>query len=117
MAFAHKNLMYYTDFEKPLGIVESEYCVDSGSLPTKECEMDLRGERVEQGYFVLGTEPKNSCYIHKAVEIDSEGYIIEGMVPFWKKRRVSLLNYEREMQNGVTVLDEDYLILNRKKDK
>ncbi len=115
MEYAHRDLKYYEDFDRPFEIVESEYCFDSGSLPSQNCKNDMRGDRTEVGYFVYGAEPKSYCTIHKTVEIDNEGYAIEGHLPFWKRRRVVLLDYEREKQEGIDVLDEEFLLMNRKK--
>jgi len=115
MDYAHRNIDYYVDFEKPFGVIESEFCFDSGNMPTENCKNDLRGDRTEMGYFLYGTEPKDFCNVHKSVEIDNEGYVVERYVPFWKKRRVVLLDYEREKREGLNILDEEYLISSRKK--
>lgn len=115
MNYAHRNLEYYEDFSRPFGIIESEYCFDSGEFPSENCKNDMRGDRTQMGYFVFGTEPKNFCGIHQAFEIDNEGYVVEGRLPFWKRRRVVLLDYKREKQAGIDVLDEEYLLTNRKK--
>jgi penicillin-binding protein 1A len=48
-------------------IVESQYCVDSGKLPSDSCFLDPRVNRVQTGYFIRGTEPKEACDIHKEV--------------------------------------------------
>ena len=114
MEYAHRDVLNYFDFERPFGIIESEFCFDSGGLLTKECSNDLRGDRTQLGYFTYNTELK-SCTLHKKVEIDNEGYITEKHLPFWKKRRVVLLDYERAPLDGITVLDEEYLISTRKK--
>ena len=114
MEYAHRSINGYADFERPFGIEEKEFCFDSGQAPTNNCENDLRGDRTELGYFVNGTV-LDSCALHKRIEIDNEGYITEKYLPFWKKRRVSLLDYERKHQEGIVTLDEEYLISSRKK--
>ena len=114
MEYAHRDVSNYVDFDRPFGIVESKFCFDSGSLPTNECENDPRGDRTQIGYFTYNTN-LSYCTTHKKVEIDNEGFITEKHLPFWKKRRVVLLDYERIVQEGITVLDEEYLISSRKK--
>ena len=113
MNFAYRDTDQYDDFEKPLNVIEVEYCIDSGKSPTKACKNDLRGERIESGFFVYGEEPKNDCNIHESVEIDNDGYVVEHFLPFWKKRRVSLLNYTRSNNSGIIIDDDEYLIKNR----
>ena len=115
MEYAHRNIVFYEDFEMPNGVIESEFCFDSGCLPTQSCKTDIRGDRVMRGYFVYEKKPQNLCHVHKTVEIDNDGYVVSGHLPFWKRRRVVLLDYEREKQNGITVADEEYLLINRKK--
>lgn len=49
-------------------LVEVEFCVDSGKLPTELCrEHDVRGSRVETGWFKKGTEPTTECDAHVLV--------------------------------------------------
>jgi len=55
------------------------------------------------------------CNLHKSVYIDNDGWIIDGFRPFWQRRLVSLLDYERERQECIDVLDEEYFISNRRK--
>ena len=116
MNYAHKNLDCAKGFDEPIGIFKQEFCFDSGFLPSNNCEKDLRGNRIMIGYYKIGNIPKENCEIHKMVDVDaSDGSILNGFVPFWKKRRVALLNYEREELDGIQVSDEEYLINNRKK--
>ena len=114
MEYAHKE-MEYTDFQMPFGICESEYCVDSGKYPTDACRNDVRGDRTRVGYFLYDDIPKDECHIHQSVYIDNDGYITGENTPFWTRRKVSLLDYVREVQNGIQILDDEYLISNRKK--
>lgn len=49
-------------------LVKAEFCVDSGKKPTELCaEHDFRGSRVEEGWFKKGSEPKEYCDAHVAV--------------------------------------------------
>lgn len=52
-------------------IVSVAYCADSGKLPTRACETDPRKNRIEQGYFVRGTEPVELCDCHVPVAYDT----------------------------------------------
>ena len=61
---------YERRFTHSKGVVSSAYCADSGFLPAKACHADLRGKRIETGYFKRGTEPKSSCDTHVLVRYD-----------------------------------------------
>lgn len=116
MEYAHKNLDCTVKFKEPINIFKQEFCFDSGKIPTNACERDPRGNRILLGYYRLGTLPKHNCHMHTLVDIDTtNGEIISGFVPFWKKRRISLLDYEREEINDIEVIDDEYLIRNRRK--
>ena len=116
MEYAHKNLDCTVTFDEPQNIIKQSFCFDSGKIPTQACERDLRGDRTVIGYYKFGNLPKDECKIHMLVDIDiSNGNIVNGFVPFWKKRRVSLLDYVRENFTEIEVLDKEYLVSNRKK--
>lgn len=55
-------------FETAVGVIEAEYCKDSGKLITDACKLDLRGDRTETGWFAYGTEPSEYCDRHVKVE-------------------------------------------------
>ena len=61
---------YERKFKHSEGVVASAYCADSGFLPSKACHADLRGGRIETGYFKRGTEPKSHCDTHVLVRYD-----------------------------------------------
>ncbi len=117
MTYANKN----NDnkfFDNSFDIVEREFCYDSGMLPCDECKNDIRGSRVINGYFKIGNEPKEICNIHKEVSIDkTDGMIAKKFTPFWKKRKVSLLNYDRDDYPEIEILDTSYLIKSRKREE
>ena len=114
MERAHANLDLTLDFEKPIGVIEAEFCFDSGKTPKIDCQADERGDRTEIGYYLYGTEPSEYCDKHEMVTIETEsGRIVKGFTPFWKRRKVSLLNYNRSKFDEVDILDEKYLISNR----
>jgi len=54
-------------FEISSKIVTAEYCKDSGKLATDACRKDLRGNRIETGYFTRSTVPKEYCDCHKEI--------------------------------------------------
>ncbi len=51
-------------FEIPEGIVEAEYCLDSGCIPTDACRGEIRGDRTAIGYFKVGDVPFEPCQAH-----------------------------------------------------
>ncbi|MBQ7599139.1 MAG: transglycosylase domain-containing protein [Clostridia bacterium] len=51
-------------FELAPGVIEAEYCKDSGKLCTEACDLDPRGYRRERGYFTRDTVPTDSCQTH-----------------------------------------------------
>lgn len=104
------------DFNISGNIVEVEFCKDSGKLAGNECRCDIRGNRAEKGYFVKGTEPSEICDLHLGEYIDIEdGLIASESTPNYRKRRVSLLNYDRDESTLYYVQDENCLYKNRKR--
>ena len=59
------------DDNRPSDIVEVEYCIDSGKLPSAACALDPRGDRTEVGYFTRSNRPFESCDCHVVVDYDS----------------------------------------------
>ena len=115
---AYENTEVDLNFKTSENIIEVEYCRDSGCLPTYMCNNDIRGDRTTTGFFVKGTEPKDSCTIHKEVYIDIvDGKIADDYTPMWRKRLVSFLDYERKKKYNVKILDEDYFIISRIKNE
>ena len=115
MEYAHRNVSLDKDFNRPFNVVEKEFCFDSGLVPSNDCLGDLRGNRIEVGYYNVLNYPKVECDKHKTVYIDSIDGNITSSMKFWRKRRVSLIDYKRQDIDGVAVLDDKYLICNRKK--
>ena len=109
----HNNVKNGT-FKSPNTVIEKEFCVDSGFFPSYVCNKDLRGNRTMMGYYLQGTEPNKLCNIHKEVTVNkSTNNIIRGGVPFWKKKKVALLDYDRKEYDDIIILDDEYLIKNR----
>jgi len=59
-------------FEVAAGVVQKEYCLDSGMLPCDTCRLDPRGNRIATGYFTRDNMPTEECNVHVAVKYDSE---------------------------------------------
>lgn len=68
----------HTEFPKSGNVVTCLYCKDSGLVPSKSCLLDPRGHRIETGYFIKGTEPKEKCDVHREVRICSGGGVSLG---------------------------------------
>ncbi|MBQ3040946.1 MAG: transglycosylase domain-containing protein [Clostridia bacterium] len=98
-------------------IVSAEFCTDSGKLPTEDCKIDPRLNRVQIGYFKKGTEPTEYCDRHKSVYIDSQsGLLADSSTHILFKRKIALLDYERDKSfNVFDIHDKEYLIKSRTK--
>jgi penicillin-binding protein 1A len=50
----------------PAKVVKREICLDSGLMPTDICKQDPRGSRIQEMYFIEGTEPDygDNCDVH-----------------------------------------------------
>jgi len=60
------------DQTRPGGVIEAEFCRDSGKLMTDACALDPRGNRKQTGWFKKGTEPTEYCDCHVVVAYDKE---------------------------------------------
>ena len=92
-------------------VVRCLYCKDSGALPTSACSHDLRGHRLEYGYFKKGTEPNARCETHILVDYDGETHAVAAEhCPSENMIRVSLLKYYgRSFPCEVNVTDAQYM--------
>lgn len=116
MSFAYSDKII-NEFQMPKGIIKREFCFDSGRIPTKDCDLDMRGDRRMIGYYNVN-DISDKCDLHKSVDIDiSDGLIARKLTPFWKRRRVSLINYDRMNIEGITTLDDEYLLSYRKREE
>ena len=112
----YRDTEEYVTFDKPDTVILQEFCFDSGMATTNACEIDLRENRTKMGYYHIGTQPNTFCELHKIVDIDLEdGLIAKSFTPFWRRRRVSLLNYSREKHEGYNVDDNSFLLDSRKR--
>lgn len=100
---------YERKFAKSAGVVASAYCADSGFLPAKACHADLRGGRIETGYFKRGTEPKSHCVTHVLVRYDKVTHAIAcEKCPEENVTYAGLLKVERSFPCDVKITDSQY---------
>lgn len=91
------------------GIATVQYCIDSGCLPTAACYNDIRGDRVETGYFISGTQPKKKCEVHVNVKYDSVTKAVAcDNCPPENIKTVSLIHVDREFPVYIAVEDAQY---------
>ncbi len=97
-------------FLTPPNIVRVAYCRDSGDLPCEACRADPRGERIAYGYFVRGTEPRETCSRHVLVPYDEiGGGIASDLCPEGQLKHVGLLSkFDRNFPAEVYVTDAQY---------
>ena len=69
----------------------ANYCLDSGLSPARACRSDLRGSRIDSGWFYKDDVPDDSCNLHK-----------------WRYRTGSMLDLTRLFPLTVYVTDEYY---------
>jgi len=89
-------------------IVSAEYCKDSGKLATENCKLDLRGNRIETGYFTRSTVPKEYCDCHKTILYCTDHNCIAGPnCP--NTKLISLVETPyRKFETNVWVTDAEY---------
>jgi membrane peptidoglycan carboxypeptidase len=52
-----------------LGLVKAEACGVSGMKPTAACRNDANGYQITYDYYLAGTEPRESCNMHRSVRL------------------------------------------------
>ena len=91
-------------------VIKAQYCMDSGKIATAACVADPRGNRIEEGYFVRGTEPKEKCDCHIFVKYDSVCQCIaDPSCPKENITYVGLIQVERHFPIQVYVSDAQYV--------
>ncbi len=91
------------------GVITATYCRDSGSLPSSACMCDLRGIRLETGYFTKETLPDSYCSRHIFVDYD----IVKNAVacpscPAENVKRVGMLGIYRALDHNIKISDAQY---------
>lgn len=96
------------DFDIPPTVITAQYCKDSGMMPSAACKSDLRGNRIETGYFAKGTEPINECTTHVLVDFCNDYNCVAGPdCP--NTRKVALIRNEtREFPIQVWIADAQF---------
>lgn len=90
-------------------VITKEYCIDSGMSPSAACRtMDLRGNRVQTGYFTHATAPAQICNVHVIVDYDmTTGSLASENCP--ETTKVALIRVEsRSFPMWLTVEDAEY---------
>lgn len=102
MAAIHEGLPN-KPFEVPKGITRMAVCNKSGLLPGENlCVNDPRGSSIIEEYFAVGTEPKETCDVHKAVEVCTVSglFATEFCPPETVEKRVMIQRREKDLPSG-----------------
>ena len=94
------------------GLEKAEYCIDSGLLPGRYCELDVRGDRIETGYFA--NAPTKTCDAHYPVLWDtSTGSVASDFCPseYVQTRALVLAGEERIFEHSLEITDAKYTIM------
>lgn len=93
------------------GVVTATYCMDSGKLVTNACKCDLRGSRVETGYFTQESAPTTACDTHVLVPYDTvTGAVACEDCPAENVKQVGFIKVNnRDFPVQVTVTDAQYV--------
>ncbi len=113
MTLLHKKYISSDEplsFNSPANIVEAKYCADSGLLATEACRADIRGDRIETGYFLRGTEPHEYCGTHVLIEYDTvTSGIASAYCPKQNVKLVGLINVSRVFPKQIYITDAQYV--------
>lgn len=100
-------------FRVPSGIVWTDFCADSGRLPSAVCSLDARGARIRQGPFTVDNMPREQCTTHVLLRYDTasgkyrpanDGFFS----PLSGDYTAALDDTERRIPEGVSVSDRQY---------
>ncbi len=98
-----------TKFTDAEGVVTATYCRDSGKLPSAACMCDLRGSRLETGYFTRETLPGSYCTCHILVDYDTvKNAVACHDCPAENVKKVGMLNIYRALDHNIKVTDAQY---------
>lgn len=110
MSRIHEDLAD-TGFHGATGVTTVTVCSDSGLLATEACAADLRGSRLRTVTVAADTAPTESCTVHKMVSYCTEGkHLATASCPASSVHQVAVLDYPRQIINGIKVADSDYLL-------
>ena len=92
------------------GLKRMGYCRDSGELYCERCIYDVRGDRLEYGYFTRDNCPTLPCSRHITVDFCTEG---KGIAHRGCDRediaRISLIKVERSFPEEVYITDAEFV--------
>jgi penicillin-binding protein 1A len=119
MTRIHTECVDYCESTKRLntdGLIRLAYCRDSGMLVSENCLYDLRGARVDYGYFTPQNAPKSVCKTHvKCYFNQRDGKIYDQPDNTRDYTRISLLDIEiRDMPIDIVIEDEKYSVNKRR---
>ena len=94
------------------GLVRREFCRDSGKLFSGVCSNDPRGSRLDWGYFIPDTAPRELCDRHVFVYYDKDtSGIASEMCPTDCLEKISLILVEnRAFPKEIIVTDAEYTV-------
>ena len=114
------------DFFSMNNLVTTEYCMDSGLLPTDACRNDIRGSRVRSMTLLRDDAPTTYCTRHSSAAtvtvcrdcpiLDADGnptglYHLAGdYCPEESLMQVNLLDYSRQPVGSATASDGKYTL-------
>ncbi len=93
------------------GLLYLPYCRDSGKIYSTACLYDVRGDRLEYGYFTPESQPTGECDRHILVDFDTVAKgIAREVCPEENIARVALLNIpERLFPTEVYITDAEFV--------
>ena len=102
--------MVRTEFSTE-GLVYRPYCKDSGALYSDKCLYDVRGSRLEYGYFTPSSAPMTVCKTHEICYYDSvEKGIATPYCPAEDIVKISLIRVNRAFPCEINITDAEYVL-------
>ena len=98
-------------FPVPTGVLTLPFCRDSGDAPGEYCEIDLRGDRIEQGLFTADNRPGENCRLHRPFLYDGitgEKFPDDGTDSPFATRYSAPDGSERSIPDGIEPTDRAY---------
>lgn len=96
------------------GLIRRPYCMDSGQLYSENCLLDVRGSRLEYGYFTPDNAPDKVCKTHVSCYFDSvEKGIATDDCPHENLVKIALLDIpDRAFPTEIYITDAEYVYRN-----
>ena len=92
------------------GLKYLPYCKDSGKIFSEKCSLDVRGERVEYGFFTNDNMPESLCDRHVIVKYDAlSGGVATESCPLEELIDIALVRIEnRSFPYEIIITDAEY---------